>query len=50
MSVTDEVIWNLWVVNPLRLSAGVEVKVLSELEADGAADIWMQVAKLLEES
>jgi len=26
------------------------VKVLSELEADGAADIWIQVVKLSEES
>jgi hypothetical protein len=32
------------------LSAGVAVKVLSLLEADGAADIFIQVEKLSEES
>ena len=50
MSVTEVVIWILYVVPPLRLSSGVTVNVLSLLEAEGAADIFMQVVKLSEES
>ena len=50
MSLTEVVNWSLKVVPALRLSAGVAVKVLSLLEADGAADIFIQVEKLSEES
>jgi hypothetical protein len=50
VSLTEVVNWSLKVVPALRLSAGVAVKVLSLLEADGAADIFIQVEKLSEES
>ena len=50
MSLTEVVNWSLKVVPALRLSAGVAVKILSLLEADGAADIFIQVEKLSEES
>ena len=50
MSVTEVVIWILYVVPPLRLSFGVTLNVLSLLEAEGAADILMQVVKLSEDS
>ena len=50
LSVTEVVIWILYVVPPLRLSFGVTLNVLSLLEAEGAADILMQVVKLSEDS
>ena len=50
MSLTEVVNWSFKVVPALRLSAGVAVKVLSLLEADGAADIFIQVEKLSEDS
>ena len=50
MSVTEVVIWILYVVPPLRLSFGVTLNVLSLLEAEGTADIFMQVVKLSEDS
>ena len=50
VSLTEVVNWSLKVVPALRLSAGVAVKVLSLLEADGAADTFIQVEKLSEES
>ena len=50
MSVTEVVIWILYVVPPLRLSSGVTLNVLSLLEAEGTADILMQVVKLSEDS
>ena len=50
MSVTEVVIWILYVVPPLRLSFGVTLNVLSLLEAEGTADILMQVVKLSEDS
>jgi hypothetical protein len=40
----------LYVVPPLRLSSGVTLNVLSLLEAEGTADILMQVVKLSEDS
>ena len=50
MSVTEVVIWILYVVPPLRLSSGVTVNVFSLLEVVGTADIFMQVVKLSEDS
>ena len=50
MSVTEVVIWILYVVSPLILLYGVTLNVLSLLEAEGAADILMQVVKLSEDS
>ena len=44
------VILSLNVVPPLRLSAGVAVNVVTLSEAEGVADILMQVVKLSEES
>ena len=49
-SVTELVIWILYVVSPLILLYGVTLNVLSLLEAEGAADILMQVVKLSEDS
>jgi len=45
MSVTEVVILTLKVVAALRLLAGVIVKDLLLLEADGEVDIWIQVEK-----
>ncbi len=50
LSVTELVIWILYVVSPLILLYGVTLNVLSLLEAEGAADILMQVVKLSEDS
>jgi hypothetical protein len=50
LSVTEVVIWILYVVTPLRLLFGVILNVLSLLEDEGAADILMQVVKLSEDS
>ena len=49
VSAAVEVIWILKLVPLLRLSSVVTVNVLSLLEAEGAADIFMQVVKLSEE-
>ena len=49
MSAAEVVIWIMYFVPLLRLSSGVTVNVLSLLEAEGAADIFMQVVKLSEE-
>ena len=46
LSVMELVIWILYVVTPLRLLYGVTLNVLSLLEAEGAADILIQVVKL----
>ena len=50
VSLAEVVILSLNVVPPLRLSAGVAVNVVSLSEAEGVADIFMQVVKLSEES
>ena len=50
VSVAEVIIRSLWVVAALRLLAGVTVKVVSLSEADGAADILIQVVKLSEDS
>ena len=50
LSLAEVVILSLRVVPPLRLSAGVAVNVVALSEAEGVADILMQVAKLSEES
>ena len=50
LSVTELVIWILYVVTPLRLLFGVILNVLSLLEDEGAADILMQVVKLSDDS
>ena len=50
LSLAEVVILSWNVVPLLRLSAGVAVNVVSLSEAEGVADILMQVAKLSEES
>ena len=50
LSLAEVVILSLKVVPPLRLSVGVAVNVVALSEAEGVADILMQVAKLSEES
>ena len=50
LSLAEVVILSLWSVPPLRLSAGVAVNVVTLSEAEGVADILMQVVKLSEES
>ena len=50
LSLAEVVILSLKVVPPLRLSVGVAVNVVALSEAEGIADILMQVAKLSEES
>ena len=50
VSLAEVVILSLNVVPLLRLSAGVAVNDVSLSEAEGAADILMQVVKLSEES
>ena len=50
VSLAEVVILSLNVVPLLRLSAGVAVNAVSLLEAEGIADIFMQVVKLSEES
>jgi hypothetical protein len=50
LSLAEVVILSLCIVPPLRLSVGVAVNVVALLEAEGAADILMQVVKLSEES
>ena len=50
VSLAEVVILSLNVVPPLRLSVGVAVNVVALSEAEGVADILMQVAKLLKES
>ena len=50
VSLAEVVILSLNVVPLLRLSAGVAVNAVSLSEAEGVADILMQVVKLSEES
>ena len=50
VSLAEVVILSLNVVPLLRLSAGVAVNAVLLSEAEGGADILMQVAKLSEES
>ena len=50
VSLAEVVILSLNVVPLLRLSAGVAVNAVSFSEAEGVADILMQVVKLSEES
>ena len=50
VSLAEVVILSLKVVPLLRFSAGVAVNVVTLSEAEGVADILMQVAKLSEES
>ena len=50
VSLAEVVILSLNVVPLLRFSAGVAVNVVTLSEAEGVADILMQVAKLSEES
>ena len=50
VSLAEVVILSLNVVPPLRLSLGVAVNAVLLSEAEGVADILMQVVKLSEES
>ena len=50
VSLAEVVILSLNVVPLLRLSAGVAVNAVSLSEAEGGADILMQVEKLSDES